>query len=418
MQRRIKDGWAAAILLAGLTLGACGQPTTAPSAQDIGTVSTATVDTTVATPAADSSAAQATAAPAAANDILTMSQDQLIEAARQEGEVIFYAWWGEEFWKEAARRFSEQYGIKANVIIGDPVEKVLAEKDKAEGTIDAILVGGTNVKLTMDADVFYGPILPGVPEADKLDQKLATYQEGIETKGYLVPIYRNQTGLLYDPERVPTPPQTWDELVAFIQQNPQQFAFCDPNKGGSGQAFVQTVIVNTAGGLDQYHGDTELVEDKVAGWKNAWDWLRQNNDKMVLTASNNESIDLLNQGAVSLIVAWDDDTQIALNKGTLFKRAKMYIPTMGLPGGGDTAGVLKNAPHKAASLLFIDFLTSSPMQQLMNETIGSYPARTDLTGVKELIPEEQRTKLGVYWYPAAYKEHANVEFTKNVLMQQ
>ena len=65
--------------------------------------------------------------------------------------------------------------------------------------------------------------------------------------GYLVPVYRNQTGFLYDPEKVPTPPQTWAEFTAWLDANPGQFAFNDPSKGGSGQAFVQAAIVNILG---------------------------------------------------------------------------------------------------------------------------------------------------------------------------
>lgn len=363
-------------------------------------------------------AVQQPTAPAAPADVLSMSWDQIVAQAKTEKDLVFYAWWGDEYWKEAARRFNEKYGMNAQVIIADNVvDKLLAEKDKAVGTVDVQLIGGANVKTAMDAGVWYGPIFQKLPSAAQLDQKLASYQEGVETKGYLVPIYRNQTALLYDPDRVATPPQTWDELVAWINANPKGFAFCDPNKGGSGQAFVQTAIANLAGGLDKYKGDTEVVQDKVANWNLVWDWFKTNLPKLDVTVSNNESLDHLNQGAASLIVAWDDDTLVALSKGTLFKRAKMYIPTMGLPGGGDTAGIAKNAPHKAASLLFLDFLTSSEMQTLMNQTIGSYPARTDITKIQQLVPEEQRQKYGTAWVPAPYKKLFSEEFTKQVLIR-
>ena len=125
----------------------------------------------------------------------------------------------------------------------------------------------------------------------------------------------------------------------------------------------------------------------------------------------------MNQGAVSLIIAWDDDTQIAFSKGTIFKRAKMYVPQMGLPGGGDSVGIPKNAPHKAAAMLFIDFLTSAEMQKEMNSMIGSYPARTDVPIENALLPEEQRQKYGLSWYPAPYKAYGNEMFTQEVLMK-
>jgi putative spermidine/putrescine transport system substrate-binding protein len=357
------------------------------------------------------------AQPAAQKDVLSMSWDQVVQQAKSDGEVVFYAWWGENFWKDAASQFTAKYGIKATVVIGECIDKILAEKDLATGTVDVCLIGGANVKTSVDAGLWYGPIFPKMPSTGQLDQKLAAYQEGVETKGYLVPIYRNQTGFLYDPDRVPNPPQTWDEFTAWIQANPKGFAYCDPNKGGSGQAFVQTVISNLTGGIDKYKGDTDVVPSKVADWNKAWDWFKANESLMNLTVSNNESIDLLNQGAASMVVAWDDDSLVALSTGTLFKRAKMYIPKMGLPGGGDTAGVIKNAPHKAAGMLFIDFLTTLDTQKLLNKTLGSTPARTDITDSPSPLPEADRQNNAVPWVPAAYKKYFGEEYTKNVLLQ-
>jgi putative spermidine/putrescine transport system substrate-binding protein len=351
-------------------------------------------------------------------DYLNMSWDQIVEEAKAEKELTFYMWWGEEYWKTAAQKFEEKYGIKANVVIGDNnVDKLLAETHQATGTIDAQAFGGESVKTVIDGGILYGPILPKMPSVANLDARLGSYQEGVETKGYMVPLYRNQTGLLYDPDKISTPPQTWDDLVKFIEENPKQFAFCDPNKGGTGQAMVIAAVNNLTGGLDQYKADKELDPKKVESWSAVWDWFNANEDNYVLTASNNESIDLLNQGAVSLIISWDDDTQIAFSKGTIFKRAKMYVPEMGFPGGGDSVGIPKNAPHKAAAMLFIDFLTSSEMQMEMNKVIGSYPARTDVAIENALLPEEQRQKYGISWYPAPYKAYGNENFTKEVLMK-
>ncbi|HSB65189.1 MAG TPA: extracellular solute-binding protein [Anaerolineales bacterium] len=351
-------------------------------------------------------------------DYLNMSWDDVVKEAKAEKEMVFYMWWGEEYWKTAAQKFEEKYGIKVNVVIGDNnVDKLLAEKDSAVGTIDAQAFGGESVKTIIDGGLLYGPILPKMPGVANLDAKLGSYQEGVETKGYLVPLYRNQTGFLYDPDKISNPPQTWEDLVKFVQENPKQFAFCDPNKGGTGQAMVFTSVVNLTGGLDQYKADKELDQAKAAKWSAVWDWFNANKDNYMLTASNNESLDLLNQGAVSLIIAWDDDTQIAFSKGTIFKRAKMYIPQMGLPGGGDSVGIPKNAPHKAAALLFIDFLTSPEMQKEMNSMIGSYPARTDVATENALLPEDQRQKYGLSWYPAPYKAYGNEMFTKEVLMK-
>jgi len=359
-------------------------------------------------------------AMAADADLLTMPWDKVVEAAKAQKGLTFYSWWGEEFWRDAGKDFEARYGIPVNVVIGDRaanIAKVVVETGQEQGTIDVLHVGGVEVKALLDAKALYGPLKGVIPDSDKLDQKLFAMQEGFAHDGYLVPVYRNQVGILYDPEKVATPPQSWAEFTAWLDANPGQFAFNDPSKGGSGQAFVQTVLLSTLGSPEKYAGDTEMDPAKVADWDKVWEWLNANEDKFTITASNNDSIDRINQGEVAMAAAWDDDTAVALGKGTLFKRAKLYIPAMGLPGGGDTLGIPVNAPNKAAALLFINYLTEAETQKKMNATIGSYLARTDIGGESALIPEEQRQKNAVSWLPGPYKKHYIEQFVSEVLQK-
>lgn len=406
VQSRMKIGAFAAGMV--LVLGACSST---PAASE-------SASTSQPPAVSQAPAASPTAAASQGQDILSMSQDELVAAAKAEGEVLFSAWWGEEFWKEAAKQFTAKYGIEARVLLGNnAIDKILAEKDREIGTIDVQLIGGPDVKTSIDAGLWYGPVFDALPDHDKIDQKLATVQEGVQTGGYLVPIYRNQVGFLYDPDKVANPPQTWDEFTAWVQANPKAFAYPDPNKGGTGSGFVQSVLGGVTGGLDRYVGDTEVDPTKTADWSKAWDWLNANNPNMNVTLSNSEDIDMVNQGAASMAAAWDDDSTAAVTNGTLFKRAKMYIPKFGLPGGGDTAGIVKNAPNKAAGLLFLEWLTSPDIQTLMNQTVGSIPSRTDLTTIPSIVSEEDRAQNSVAWIPAPYKALMQQEYTKNVLLK-
>jgi putative spermidine/putrescine transport system substrate-binding protein len=356
----------------------------------------------------------------AADDLLKAPWDQVVAQAKTEGELTFYAWWGEEFWRTAAKDFEAEYGIRVNVFTGDRaanIGKVVAEASSSVGTVDALLVGGVELKSLLDAKALYGPLLPAIPDGDKLDPKLSKTQEGYATDGYLVPVYRNQTGFLYDPEKVPTPPQSWDEFTAWLDANPGQFAFNDPSKGGSGQAFVQAAIVNILGDEDRYEGATELDESKVADWPKVWEWFNANEDKFTITASNNDSIDRVNQGEVMMAAAWDDDTAVSIAKGTLFKRAMLYVPALGMPGGGDSLGIPANAPHKAAAMVFVAYLIRPELQKQLNATIGSYLARTDVAGDHALIPEDQRQKNARAWLPGVYKGLYIQQFVSEVLQK-
>jgi putative spermidine/putrescine transport system substrate-binding protein len=269
----------------------------------------------------------------------------------------------------------------------------------------------------MDLGLFYSPIHNVIPHVDKLAPNLLQYVEGLKNNGELIPLYRNQTGLLYNPAKVKNPPQTWEELTTWIKANPKRFGFNDPSKGGSGQSFIHAAIGQMTGGLDQYRGDLDVVPAKMENWNKVWDWMNSMEEYWTYTTSNNDSISRVNSGEFWMTVAWDDDMQVNLKKGSLFKEAVLYIPNFGLAGGGDCAGVLKNAKNKAAGLLFIGFLTEPDQQIKMNERIGSYLARTDVSGKMQLLPEEQRQKNGVAWIPAPYKRAFIDQFVKNVLMK-
>jgi len=354
-------------------------------------------------------------------DLAKASWDQIVEQAKKEGMVTFYAWYFADFFTEAAAAFEKQYGVKVTTIMApDSVtntNKAVAEKDLPAGSMDCMILGGQSVKTVMDLGLFWGPIKGIIPESDKLAPSLWTVQEGVQTKGYCAPFHRNQTGLLYDPDKVKEPlPQTWADLTAWIEAHPKQFGFCDPNKGGSGQAFVHTAIKELCGGLEKYAGDTDVVQSKVANWNLVWDWMQKHKDLVTITAGNNDSYSRVNGGEITLAVAWDDGVKDFINKGQLFARAKMYIPKMGFAGGGDTMGVLKNAPHKAAALLWIAHITSKEMQLKKFQMVNAYPARTDVTIPNVMLVEADRANA-IPWFPAAYKAYMISEFTKNVLMK-
>jgi putative spermidine/putrescine transport system substrate-binding protein len=358
-------------------------------------------------------------APPEAKDVLSMSWDELVAAAKAEGQVVLYVWYKQDYFVDALAAFKQKYGIDAQVVVAgeEPANfnKAVAEKDMATGTMDAMIVGGKGIKPVMDLKLMLGPLKPRIPHADKFASAQWEKQEGVETMGYLVPFMRNQTGLLYDPEKVAKPPQTWGELTAFVDANPKRFGFNDPSKGGSGQSFVHTLLKWEAGGLDKYYGDTEVEQADVADWGQAWDWVNKRKDKLVFTSSNNDSIQRVNDGELWLTVAWDDVAYTQMSTGALFKRARLYIPSLGLAGGGDTLGVLKNAPHPAAAILLLSFLTE-PEQQLALGKVGLYPARTDVSVTSTMLTEADR-KNSLPWIPAQYKALFIQEFVKNCLMK-
>ncbi len=61
-----------------------------------------------------------------------MTEEELVAAAKEEGSVTFAVWHYEDLWREIGEGFTEKYGIKFDVAMGEQqalTNKALAEKE-------------------------------------------------------------------------------------------------------------------------------------------------------------------------------------------------------------------------------------------------------------------------------------------------
>src|SRR5699024_11943748 len=57
-----------------------------------------------------------------------------------------------------------------------------------------------------------------------------------------IPYRASSVLLAYNTDEVSEPPQTLDELLQWIRDNPGRFTYNTPDSGGSGQSFVATAL--------------------------------------------------------------------------------------------------------------------------------------------------------------------------------
>lgn len=352
------------------------------------------------------------------DDLLQKDWTEIEKLAKEEGSLVFTSWYNEAGYTELLNAFSAKYGIKVELAVADAeafAQKALAEKASNVGTIDVALIGN-QIKTLLDGQVLAGPILDKINDENIIAEDACKYQEGIETHGMVVPYYYNQTGILYNSAVVPFEevPQTFEELEAWIDSHPGRFGYNIPEKGGSGQSFCHLVLTTLSGGLEPYYASTEENTALTDQWSKGWEWLKSRKNIMVITQGNNDSISRLNQGEIDMTIAWNDDLDVCRKDGEIGPEALLTVPKMGLAGGGDSMGVLKNAPHKAAALLFIEWCASLEGQQAMVDIIAGIPVRTDMDGLSgglTLADMENR----VAWFPIVYKTKMNRDFNVEVL---
>lgn len=373
-------------------------------------------------PADSSTPAEAGLTYETAEDLLSCSWDEIEAAAKEEGELTFAIWNDEAQYNQLCELFTERYGIKVNILAGDKgvvMDKVLMELKGDKGSIDTMYLSGETVNGLLSAGALTPGILNIMEQKDKLVPGLSARKEGVDNSaGYWVPVYTNPCGWLYNADELTEDelPQTMDDLTKFIEENPGRFGMCIPENGGTGQAVMESIIANLTGGLDQYllAENNECDPALLEKWDAVWEWFDAHKDQIAFTTSNGDGTTRLNSGEVWLVASWNASIFSNIQSGNLTINHGFYVPEMGLCYSGEVMSIVKNAPHPAAALLFINWMTSDEAQNALAEQMNQMTARVDLKQDICYLDDTSRAN-NVDWMAACYKAQYIKDFTTNVL---
>lgn len=197
-----------------------------------------------------------------------------------------------------------------------------------------------------------------------------------------LPYRGSQVLLAYDTTKLPAAdvPKTWDDLVTWIKANPGQFIYNRPNKGGSGGNFVRRAIY-AANGSDTTLFSIDGYTDEKAkalldpGWAILKDLAPSLMDGGAYTSGNTQSIQLLGQGAVTMVPAWSDQAIQAISQGALPETTGLVqLQDLGFPGNFARVTVPSNGANREAALKLADFVLSEEVQAAVLSELGGFPA--------------------------------------------
>ncbi|KRM90793.1 extracellular solute-binding protein [Liquorilactobacillus cacaonum] len=195
-------------------------------------------------------------------------------------------------------------------------------------------------------------------------------------QGYLLP-YRGTTVVLaYDSSKVKNPPKTAKQLYAWIKKHPGKFAYNTPDSGGAGSSFVQTALYN-------YLPKSALTSSDKK-WEAKWDkgfnllksldsYMYKSGGKVVYPNKNQGTMDLLTNGQVEMIPAWQDMTTIALQSGTLPKTIKMTQISPALTGNLDSLVIPSIGSNKKGAEAVMNFMLTKKAQNILVNTMAAIP---------------------------------------------
>lgn len=248
---------------------------------------------------------------------------------------------------------------------GDPGSRVIFQKLKSQKDANV-------AKYDIDVAIVHQSIMPDMVQNDllaKYGPEIATYKLmtaadgrnalGFNVEGFVMPMFHSQVVLAYNPEMVKSPPNTFDELVAWIKANPKRFGYNGVKGGMSGTAFVTGWTYWKTGKYDQY-AKGAYDKNAQAGWPAAIKELK--GLPVTLTTGNNDTLDKLNRGEIAMGPVWVDMLINMKNEGRMDPKIKMKLISPGFPGQPMYLVVSKKAANYEMAKKYVEFITS-PEQQ-------------------------------------------------------
>ena len=350
-------------------------------------------------------------------DLLSMSWDDIVAQAQEEGEVTWFVWYFQPQYRELAAAFTEEYGIEVTIPEGTHdgnIDKFLAESGRDAGDIDVLAMGLDRIDLFEPSEMLVGPLTDVLPNGGQMITELGGY----DGQGYAFAYWGNQTGIAYDPEVISfeNAPQTVADFEAYFAENPGMTGFNYEN-GGSGPSFIQNIARNVTELSEDEFLNGEVTDAKMDMLQPAWDWFLDNTDGYVITASNTDSLVRLSNREFALVAAWEDHLFNLQNQGEVDERIEFYIPEFGMNGGGNYNVVPANAPNPAAALVFMNWVSSAETQTRFNEVFGAAPMHPDADDSNALVPNEMR-QYQTIWPGNPFNTEIRAAFIENVALER
>ena len=259
---------------------------------------------------------------------------------------------------------------------GNQIVAVLMAEEDAHteySNIDMCWINGETFYQLRQINALYGPFVNGLPNAEYINFNSPFIQYDFQkpVEGMECPWGNVQMCLIYNSNKISSPPANRTSLEAFVKANPGKFTF---TTDFTGLTFLKCLLIDMAGGKDTLGGAFD--EDKYKKYSALlWEYINRikpyfwkegktfpnavaamhqmfANGELYITMSNNDG---------------EVDNKVA--QGIFPSFAKAYVLDAGTIQNSHYMGIIKNASHKAASLVVANFLIS-PQAQLEKQKPG------------------------------------------------
>ena len=186
-----------------------------------------------------------------------------------------------------------------------------------------------------------------------------------------IPYRASSVLLAYNSTTVKTPPKTLDELLAWIKANPGKFTYNAPNGGGSGYAFVQTVVDKFLTAKERNTLVQTVNKPLQTKWAAGLEVLRGLNkftygQNGTYPANNAETLKDIATGLVDMASVWSDQFASGVKAGTIPANIKVtQISGPAFTGGAAYLGIPSSSQNRTAARLLANWLLTPAAQNII-----------------------------------------------------
>ncbi len=301
----------------------------------------------------------------------------------------------EMFDKDLLPLFERETGAKTKMVFLEHgqgaeaiVAKIIAAKRTGQKTdVDLYETQPTHIANGASEGIWTKITKDNVANAFKVDPKRP---EVLVSNGFGIPYRGSSVVLAYNSKYVKTPPRTYDEILAWIKQNPGKFTYCDPQTCGSGAAFLYVALYKFVK-AEEFSG---LAYDQAreAAWEPAFQLLRSLKPNIYNNGfypnGNVAVLQLLGRENIWVAPVWSDQGMSYLDQGLLPKDIKLIQVSPPFTGGDSAIAIPVHAEHQASGLMFLNWLLTSKAQSIVVNKLAGYP------GIEwKYMPKDVRDKF-------------------------
>jgi putative spermidine/putrescine transport system substrate-binding protein len=217
-------------------------------------------------------------------------------------------------------------------------------------------------------------------ETSKQVPNLKTVPDGIMSTAAknAIPYRASSVLLAYNSTEVKDPPKTLDDLLAWIKANPGKFTYNSSGTGGSGDAFVTTVLDKTVPEADRAKMVTDYVPELEKDWDAGFATLAGLNPAIyqngVYPNGNNGTLELLSSGQIWMTAVWSDQFVSGQASGQIPDTiATTQISDPSFTGGASFLGIPKASKHTKAAETLVNWVLSPDAQAIISNQVSGYP---------------------------------------------